>query len=102
MVLSYGRSAVTHWLALALEASAVEAQETEAPEIGMGGDSAASAPVNDRFSLGGFTRNIKARLISADSPLTTLGGSGAMDSGIRLFAYTDLDTGYRVGSSIRF
>ena len=93
------REAVTRWLALALESSEDEPSD-DTDEAASGGDSPAELADGPaaRFSLAGFSRKIRDRLLSP-------GGEDAIETqigGRTLFALSDPGTGYRIGSTIRF
>lgn len=97
------RAALNSWLALALEASEDDDMEAGAqPRAGIGAGAAAVGAGGARnLTLAAFSSRIKTRLL-------TSGGEGLSvterktGDGRTLFAYKDPDTGYRIGSSIRF
>lgn len=91
------RAAVTQWLTLALEAS----QPVQSDDLADVGD-AEPKTVSGRYALGGFTLKMKSRMMSETSTRQLSNAYGGGDSGIQLFAYADTETGYRIGSTIRF
>ena len=95
------RVALKSWLSLALEESnSANGDEADIAEIGAGVAATGVASAH-AFTLASFSSRIKSRML-------TDGGSGLavtehlVGDGRRLYAYKDPDTGYRVGSSIRF
>lgn len=90
------RSAVDEWLKLALANSETsnEVVDTTATD-----ERVETSQPQSRFSLVSFSSNIKAKLISAETGISV---DSAKEDGTMLFAYSDPDTGYRLGSTVRF
>ncbi len=123
-------TAITQWLSLALDASDTDAVLVEdgAPPIAPFGDNSAVDPRDPeqsalggeaeaataasaegeepepRFTLANLMSGLNKRLLGdQDHELTPISlDDSENETGVQLFAYEDINTGYRIGSTIRF
>ncbi len=89
------RAAVDQWLILALESSSNT--EEMADETFADAESEQVRP--SRFSLASFSVRVKTKLLSIE---TTDSPEETQVNDRKFFAYNDPDTGYRLGSTLRF